>query len=103
MFFSFLKIICILRLTACPGSAGDPGNNIKSDCYKLCDRFQQLEERYSSIASQIKTHQSSIKNEKSNSQSVVIKPKNNSNEDIDDASASSSVTTGTECAHFQII
>lgn len=99
----FQKIICISRLTACPGSAGDPGNKIKSDCYKLCDRFQQLEERYSSIASQIKTHQSSIKNEKSNSQSVITKPKNNSNEDIDDASVSSSVTTGTECVNFQLL
>ena len=70
------------------GASSDPGNKIKSDCYSVCDRFSQIEEKLTLISSQLKSSQKFSKcNEESGS--VFSEQQNIPKEDSDEVSEKS--------------
>ena len=70
------------------GASSDPGNKIKSDCYSVCDRFSQIEEKLTLISSQLKSSQ---KFSKCNEESVSVfsEQQNIPKEDSDEVSEKS--------------
>ena len=70
------------------GASSDPGNRIKSECYSICDRFSQIEEKLTLISGQLKSSPKFLKCNEEAATLACEQPKfpNISKEDSDEVS-----------------